>query len=141
VHAVAPESPKTSASTEILLHLTNNDQTAAAVRVADRGGVVNVSVHAADPGVRESLRSNLGELSAQLNQQGWKAEVTKPALAMASQPERHRDSQPGDQRPAQQQQAFGGERQQRQRHNSGGAWEQELDQQISSEDARSGGKR
>ena len=48
-HLLAPELPKTSASSQILLHLTGNDQSSAAIRVADRAGSVNVSVHASDP--------------------------------------------------------------------------------------------
>ncbi len=48
-HLLAPEPPKTSTSSEILLHLTGNDQSSAAIRVADRAGSVDVSVHASDP--------------------------------------------------------------------------------------------
>jgi hypothetical protein len=140
-HMVAPELPKTSASSEILLHLTDNDQSAAAIRVADRAGSVNVSVHASDPVLRESLRSNLGELSNQLAQQGWKAEMLKPA-AFAAQSESQQDSHSGGQQSPQQQQqhSSGGERQsQRDRRTPSGIWQQELDQQISSGDAHPGG--
>jgi hypothetical protein len=135
---LAPELPKTSASSEILLHLTGNDESSAAIRVADRAGAVNVSVHASDPVLRETLRSNLGELSTQLNSQGWKADVIKPA-AVAAQSGSQQDSHGGEQRGSQQQ-AFGGDRQpQRDRRSNGGQWRQELDQQISGGNAHSGG--
>ncbi len=139
-HLAAQELPKTSTSSEILLHLTGNDQSGAAIRVADRGGSVSVSVHASDPVLRESLRSNLGELSNQLGQQGWKAELLKPAV-LAAQSDGQQDSHAGGQPSQQQQQhSSGGERQsQRDRRTPGGIWQQELEQQISSGDAHAGG--
>lgn len=138
---MAPELPKTSTSSEILLHLAGNDQSSAAIRVADRAGSVNVTVHASDPVLRESLRSNLGELSTQLSQQGWKAETVKPA-AIAAQPESQQDSHSGGQRSSQQQQSFGGDRQpQRDRRTQAGQWQQELEQQTSSGNAHPGGNR
>ena len=137
-HLLAPELPKSSATSEILLHLTGNDQSSAAIRVSDRAGSVNVSVHASDPVLRESLRSNLGELSANLTNQGWKADVTKPA-AVATQSGNQQDSHEGGQRGSQQQ-SFGGDRQpQRDRRASGGQWQQELDQQTTGGDAHPGG--
>jgi hypothetical protein len=136
---MAPELPKTSTSTDILLHVTGNDQSSAAIRVADRGGSVNVSVHAADPVLRESLRSNLGELSTQLSQQGWRADVLKSA-ATAAPSDSQQDSHAGGQRSSQQQQSFGGDRQpQRDRRAQGGHWKQELEQQISGGNAHPGG--
>ncbi len=139
-HLAAPELPKTSASSEILLHLTGNDQSSAAIRVAERAGTVNVTVHASDPTLRESLRSNLGELSAQLSQQGWKAETVKPA-ATAAQPESQQDSHTGGQRSSQQQQSSAGDRQQqRDRRTPGGHWQQELEQQITSGNAPGGNR-
>ena len=138
-HLMAPELPKTSTSTDILLHVTGNDQSSAAIRVADRGGSVNVSVHAADPVLRESLRSNLGELSTQLSQQGWRADVLKSA-ATAAPSDSQQDSHAGGQRSSQQQQSFGGDRQpQRDRRAQGGHWKQELEQQISGGNAHPGG--
>jgi hypothetical protein len=139
-HLMAPELPRTSASTDILLHLTGDDQSSAAIRVADRAGSVNVSVHAADPVLRESLRSNIEQLSTQLTGQGWKAEVLKPAV-IAAQSESQQDSHSGGQRSSQQQQSFGGDRQpQRDRRAQAGYWQQELEQQISGGDAQTGGK-
>ncbi len=133
--------PKTSTSSEILLHLTGNDQTAAAIRVADRAGSVNVSVHAADPVLRESLRSNLGELSTQLNLQGWKADVVKTA-AVAAHSDGQQESHAGGERGSQQQQSAGANRQpQRDRRSNSGQWRQEFDQQITSGNAHSGGNR
>ena len=138
-HLLSPELPRTSAGSEILLHLTGNDQSSAAIRVADRAGTVNVSVHASDPVLRESLRSNLGELSTQLNDQGWKADVMKSA-AVAAHSEGQQDSHAGGQRGSQQQQFSGGERQpQRDRRASGGQWQQELEQHITGGDAHPGG--
>ncbi len=137
-HLLAPELPKTSTSSEILLHLTGNDQSSAAIRVTDRAGEVNVSVHASDPVLRESLRSNLDNLSSQLNSQGWKADVVK-AAAVATQSGSQQESHEGGQRGSHQQ-SFGGDRQpQRDRRANGGQWQQELDQQISGGDAPSGG--
>jgi hypothetical protein len=136
-HLMAPELPKTSASSEILLHLTGNDEASAAIRVADRAGSVNVSVHTSDPVLRESLRSNLGELSTQLNAQGWKADVIKSA-AVAAHPESQQDSHTGGQRGSQQQ-SPGGERQPQRDRRSSGQWQQELDQQITGGDAYPGG--
>jgi hypothetical protein len=138
-HLLAPELPKSSGTSEILLHLTDNDQSSAAIRVADRAGSVNVSVHASDPVLRESLRSNLGELSTQLNDQGWKADVIKSA-ATATQSGSQQDSHEGGQRGSPQQQSFSGDRQsQRDRRANGGQWQQELDQQTTGGDAHSGG--
>lgn len=138
-HVLVPELARTSASTEILLHLTTNDQSSAAIRVADRGGSVDVSVHASDPILRESLRSNIGEWSTQLSEQGWKAEVLKPA-AIAAQSESQQDSHAGGQRSSQQQQSFGGDRQpQRDRRAQSGNWQQELEQQVSGGNAHPGG--
>jgi len=138
-HSMAPELPRTSGSSEILLHLTGNDASSAAIRVADRAGSVNVSVHAADPVLRESLRSNLGELSNQLNAEGWKADVVKSA-AVATHSESQQDSHAAGQRGSQQQQTSGGERQpQRDRRANGGQWQQELDQQTTGGDALPGG--
>ena len=133
--------PKTTSSSEILLHLTGNDQTAAAIRVADRAGAVNVSVHAADPVLRESLRSNLGELSTQLNLQGWKADVVKTA-AVAAHSDSQQESHTGGERGSQQQQSGGDNRQpQRDRRSNSGQWRQEFDQQTMSGNAHSGGNR
>jgi hypothetical protein len=99
---------------------------------------VNVSVHASDPVLRESLRANLGDLSNQLSTQGWKADVIKSA-AVATPSGSQQDAHAGEQRGSGQQ-SSGGERQpQRDRRANGGQWQQELDQQISGGDAHSGG--
>jgi hypothetical protein len=135
----APELPKTQANSEILLHLTGNDQSSAAIRVADRAGSLNVSVHASDPVLRESLRSNLSELSAQLTSQGWKADVVRSAAA-AMHSETQQDSHAGGQRGSQQQPSHPGDRQQqRDRRSNGGQWQQEFDQQITGGGAHPGG--
>jgi len=73
-----------------------------------------------------------------LSGQGWKAEVTKSAIATQSGSQQ--DSPQSGQRGSQQQQSFSGDRQpQRDRRSNGGQWQQELDQQISGSDALSGG--
>ena len=141
-HFIAPELPKTSTSSEILLHLTGNNESSAAIRIADRAGSVNVSVHASDPVLRESLRSNLGELSTQLNAQGWKADVVKSAAAaIATHSESQQESHTNGQRGSQQQQSSGERQPQRDRRANGGQWQQELDQQITGGDAHPGGNR
>ncbi len=138
-HLLAPELPKTSASSEILLHLTGNDQTSAAIRIADRAGAVNVSVHASDPVLRESLRSNLGDLSNQLSAQGWRTDALKSA-PVAAHAGGQQDSHAGGERSSGQQQSNGGDRQpQRERRANGGQWQQELEQQITGGSAHPGG--
>ncbi|MGP0075325.1 MAG: hypothetical protein ACLPWF_25715 [Bryobacteraceae bacterium] len=140
-HLLMSEMPRSSASSEILLHLTGDDQSSAAIRVAERAGSVNVSVHASDPVLRESLRSSLGDLSTQLNAQGWKADVLK-SVAAPMHSESQQDSHSSEQRSSQQQQSSGGDRQpQRDRRGNGGQWRQELDQQIAGGDAHPGGNR
>jgi hypothetical protein len=137
-HLLAPELPKTSSSSEILLHLTGNDESSAAIRIADRAGAVNVSVHASDPVLRESLRSNLSELSTQLNSQGWKADLVKSA-PVVTHSESQQDSHAGGQRGSQGQQSSGGDRQPQRDRRASGQWQQELDQQFTGGDAHSGG--
>lgn len=138
-HLLAPELPKTSASSEILLHLTGNDQSSAAIRVADRAGSVNVSVHASDPVLRESLRSNLGDLSNQLSSQGWRADVLKSS-SIAAHAGGQQDSHAGGERSSSQQQSSGGDRQpQRERRANGGQWQKELEQHTSGGSAHPGG--
>jgi hypothetical protein len=137
-HLLAPELPKTSGTSEILLHLTANDQSsAAAIRVAERAGTVNVSVHASDPVLRESLRSNLGDLSNQLTDQGWKADVTKSAAVSTQSGQQ--DSHEGGQNGSHQQQSSGGDRQPQRERRANGQWQQELNQQTLGGDAPSGG--
>jgi hypothetical protein len=139
-HLGGPDLSRSNTSSEILLHLTGNDQSPAAIRVADRAGSVSVSVHAADPILRESLKTNLGDLSAQLNMQGWKTETTKSA-AVAAHSDTPQDSHSGGQRGSGQQ-TSGGERQpQRERRGNGGQWRQALDQQITGNETHPGGNR
>jgi len=134
------ELPRSSASSEILLHLTGDDQAPAAIRVADRAGSVNVSVHAADPVLRESLKTNLGDLSAQLNLQGWKTETTKSA-AVAAHSDNPQDSHTGGQRGSGQQASGGDRPPQRERRGNGGQWRQAFDQQITGNETLPGGNR
>lgn len=139
-HVILPELPKAPTSTDILLHFTGSDRSAGSVRVAERAGSVNISVHASDPDLRESLRSNLGELTSQLNGQGWKAEALAPAPA-TTQSDGQQNSQGRGQGSSQHDQSFGGDRQPQRDRRTPGQWQQEFDQQISSGDARPGGNR
>ena len=135
------EAPKLPVSSDIQLHLTANDQSSASIRVTDRAGTVNISVHASDPQVRNSLRSNLSDLSTQLNTQGWKTEVVKAAPVMA--PSDGGQHTPADSKHSsgQQQQSGNAERQpQRDRRANGGQWQEEFEEQLSGNDTNPGGK-
>lgn len=128
---ILPETPRPSATSEILLQLGGKDQ-AAAIRVTDRGGAVNVSVHATDPDLRSSLRSNLGDLATQLTHQGWKTEVVKTGTTLTRGETPQDPQQDGQRSPGQQQPSSQGERQsQRDRRGSSGQWLAEFEQQAS----------
>ena len=128
-----PEIPKPPASTEILLQLAGKDQSTASVRVVDRSGTVNVTVHAADPELRSSLRSNLGDLASQLTGQGFKTEVVKPAVIAANAENQHDSRHGGQDSPGQQQhQSAQDNRQpQRDRRANPERWLDELKQETS----------
>jgi len=136
-----PETPKVAASSEIQLHLKANDQTSASIRVTDRAGAVNISVHASDAQVRNSLRSNLSDLSAQLNTQGWKTEVVKTA-SVVNRTDSGQETPPGGRHSfSQQQHSANTERQpDRNRHPNSGQWQDEFEEQITGNDANRGGK-
>jgi hypothetical protein len=138
---VLPDSPKINTNGEILLHLQGNDQSSAAIRVMDRAGSLNVSVHASDSDLRNTLRSNVGELVSQLNGQGWKTDVDKPALATVR-AQTSQDPQSNGQRSPGQQQSSGDNQQQaqRDRRSNSGRWIQELEQQTAGQSSTSGGK-
>jgi len=133
VQPLLPEMPKAPASTEILLQLAGKDQPSAAVRVIDRSGTVNVTVHASDPELRNSLRSNLGELASQLSGQGFKTEVVKPAV-IAARPDNQQDPRNGGQRSPDQQQQPGAQSDRqpsRDKRSASGQWLQELENETS----------
>ena len=138
---VPAEAPKPATTGEIQLHLTANDQSSASIRVTDRAGAVNISVHASDPQVRNSLHSNLSELSAQLNTQGWKTEVLKTASVM-TRTDGGQDAPPnGRHSSSQQQHSANAERQpHRDRRPNSGHWQDEFEEQITGKDANPGGK-
>ncbi len=102
VQTVLPEIPKPPSSTEILLHLAGQNQSTASVRVIDRSGTVNVTVHAADAELRSSLRSNLSDLASQLSGQGFKTEVVRPAVLAANADNQQDTRHSGQDSPAQQ---------------------------------------
>ena len=138
---VLADAPKPAMSTDIQLHLTGNDQSSASIRVMDRAGSVNISVHASDPQLRTSLHSNLSELSGQLNDQGWKTEV-KPAGALPHAPGgQENDSSGKNQSNQQQQRPFTQDESQSQRYRRPNQerWQEELEQQLSGNDATPGG--
>jgi hypothetical protein len=137
---VLPEAPRPNAAGEILLQLGGKDQTAAAIRVTDRAGTVNVSVHATDPDLRSSLRSNLGELASQLTHQGWKTEVVKSGTVLTRSETPQDSRQDGQRSPGQQQPSSQGERQpQRDRRASSGQWQAAFEEQASGNSGNPGG--
>jgi hypothetical protein len=129
VQPIAPQSAKTAPATELLLHLGGKDQSSAAIRVMDRAGAVNVSVHTTDPELRTSLRSNLSDLSSQLNDQGIRAEVVKPAIAASNMEHAQQDSRQDQDRPSGQQQQFsqGHREQQQNRRGNPARWQDEFE--------------
>jgi len=138
VPQVAAEPPKLTAGGEIVLHL-DNGQAAAAVRVMDRGGAINVAVHAADPQLRNNLRSNLSDLTSQLNAQGLKAETVKPALAQGASENRPDQGDPQQRSSHQQQPSPQGERNGQRDRRGNGRWLEEFAEQTSASTANLGG--
>jgi hypothetical protein len=137
---VLPEAPRPNAAGEILLQLGGKDQTTAAIRVTDRAGTINVSVHATDPDLRSSLRSNLGELASQLTHQGWKTEVVKSGTVLTRSETPQDSRQDGQRSPGQQQPSSQGERQpQRDRRASSGQWQAAFEEQASGNSGNPGG--
>jgi hypothetical protein len=129
---VLPEAPRPPAAGEILLQLGGKDQTAAAIRVTDRAGTVNVSVHANDADLRSSLRSNLNDLASQLSHQGWKTEMVKTGTTLTRGESSQDSRQDGQRSPGQQQPSSQGERQpQRDRRSASGLWRAEFEEQAS----------
>jgi hypothetical protein len=142
IQTALDQQSKTNATNEILLHLGGRDQSIAAVRVMDRGGSVNVSVHASDHQLRDSLRSNLGELASELNAQGWKTDVIKPAIA-TERFEQTQDSRQDGQRSSGQQQTFTGEERQsaKDRRANNDEWLDTFEQENSGDQNNTGDKK
>ncbi len=138
---VAPELPRPHTNGQILLQLGTKDQASAAVRITDRAGSVNISVHAPDESLRNSLRSNLGELTSQLNQQGWKTDVVKaPVAPLPTHSDSRSESGPQGQRSFSQHQPSGeGERQPQRDRRPDNRWLEELEQQTSGDAGTPGG--
>jgi hypothetical protein len=136
IHVLPAESPKPSGTSEILLQVSDG-QSSAAVRVVDRAGGVNVSVHAADQDLRTSLRANLNDLSAQLNTQGLKTDSVKTTTQ--SSPQGRSDQGPQDQRSGgQQHSAPQGDRQSPRGRRASALWLNELQEQTSTTANESG---
>ena len=142
VQPIVPEVPKPPASSEILLQLAGNDHSTASVRVVDRSGTVNVSVHASDPELRTSLRSNLSDLASQLSSQGFKTEMAKPTVTAANAENQH-DSRHNNQDSFRQQQhspAQDGRPGQRDRRANSEQWLEQLEQETSGNPGIAGGR-
>ena len=142
IQPALPEIPKPPSSTEIMLQLAGKDQSTASVRVVERSGTVNVSVHASDPELRNSLRANLGDLASQLSSQGFRTEVIRPAVGAANADNQH-DSRQGGENPAgQHQQHLGqdGRQAQRGRHSNSESWLEQFEEQTSGTAGTDGGK-
>ncbi len=143
VQPTLPEIPKPPASTEILLQLAGQNQSTASVRVVDRMGTINVTVHAADADLRSSLRSNLSDLASQLTGQGYKTEMVKPAVLAANTDNQHDSRQSGRDASSQQQQhqfTPDGRQPQRDRRPNSELWRDELEQKTSGAAGAPGGK-
>jgi hypothetical protein len=144
VQPTLPEMPKPPASAEIMLQLAGHDQSTASVRVVDRMGTINVTVHAADADLRSSLRSNLSDLASQLTGQGYKTEMVKPAVLAANADNQHDSRQSGRDASGQQQQQHqftpdGRQNTRDQRANSD-RWRDQLEQETSGTPGAPGGK-
>ncbi len=134
---VAPAA--TNLHNHILLNV-GDGQSSAAVRVVDRAGTVTVSVHATSPEVRDSLRSNLGDLTTQLNAQGLRAEVLKTVSAQPSS-ENHQEQGGQPQRQfSQQHSSPQSDRQAQRDRRTNSQWLQELAQQAGSNVLKTGGQ-
>jgi hypothetical protein len=142
VQPALPEIPKPPASTQILLQLAGQDQSNASVRVVERSGTVNVTVHSADADLRSSLRSNLSDLATQLTGQGFKTEMVKPAVIAANTSNQHDSRQSGREASGQQQHQFtpDGRQPQRDRRANSERWRDELEQETSGTPGAPGGK-
>ena len=143
VQPILPEIPKPPASTEILLQLGGQNQSTASVRVVDRMGTINVTVHAADADLRSSLRSNLSDLASQLTGQGYKTEMIKPTVLAANADNQHDSRQNGRDASGQQQQHQStpdGRQPQRDRRANSERWLDQLEQETSGAPGAPGGK-
>jgi hypothetical protein len=143
IQPALPEMPKPPASTEIMLQLAGQNQSTASVRVVDRMGTINVTVHAADPDLRSSLRSNLSDLASQLTGQGYKTEMVKPAVLAANADNQHDSRQSGRDGSGHQQQhqSTPDDRQNpRDRRANSDRWRDQLDLETSGTPGAPGGK-
>ncbi len=141
VQPIVPDIPRAPASTEILLHLAGQNQSAASVRLVERSGTVNVTVHAADADLRNSLRSNLSDLASQLSGQGFKTEVVRPTVLAANADNQQDTRQSGQDSPAQQHHsAQDGRQSPRERRANPERWLDEFVQEASRTPVTPGGK-
>jgi len=131
--------PRVTSNNEILLNL-GNGQSSAAVRLVDRAGTVSVTVHASDQDLRNSLRSNLSDLTTQLNAQGVKTEVLKTVSAQS--PSENRQEQGGQQQrsSSQQHSLSQNDRQSQRDRRANSQWLDELAEQAGASTMQPGGK-
>ena len=135
------DAPKTSLNNGILLNL-GNGQTSAAVRVVDRAGTVSVSVHAPGQELRNTLRSNLSDLTTQLNSQGLKTEVLKTAAAQPTAEGRQQPNSQDQRSQGQHQPSTQNQQQSQQRdRRSNNRWLDELAAQADASSENSGDKK
>lgn len=83
-HVAHPlERPPAPPLNEITLRVTNADQSSASIRMVDRSGELRIAVRASDAQLADSLRGNVEQLTSRLNNNGWSAEVWRPAAISA----------------------------------------------------------
>lgn len=134
---VAP--PRVNLNNEILLSL-GNGQSSAAVRLVDRAGTISVSVHASDQDLRNSLRSNLNDLTTQLNAQGVRTEVLKTVSAQSSSESRQEQGGQQQRSSSQQHSLSQNDRQSQRDRRANNQWLDELAEQASASTLQPGGK-
>ena len=139
IHPLALETQKATPGSDILLHVENG-AASAAVRVVDRAGAINVTVHASDPQLRGTLRSNLNDLTAQLNTQGLRTETIKTAPAPGGSENRPDQGDPQQRSSQQPPSPFQGDRHSQRDRRGNERWLAEFDEQTSSS-SEPGGKK
>jgi uncharacterized membrane protein YgcG len=77
------ESPKAPVR-EFTVRITDPQARAADVRVVDRGGELHVAVRSGDPGLADSLRSDLSNLVSRLDRNAVHAEIWRPDVRPSS---------------------------------------------------------
>lgn len=81
-----PQNPPHSAAPlkDISLQVTQADNERVDVRVVQQGNEVHVSVHSGDASLSSGLRQGLAELQGRLEENGYRAEMWRPTLSVAT---------------------------------------------------------